>query len=224
MRAVICPRMINFDIHDALIKSKSCLVLTIIRDNKFGLPERCYRSHWHNSLFPCYLLSCFFLSLTHFCPLVVGVNVILALDHIHWHAYTRWGCSGHGICSSQNTLPHNTHHSQATDINAPGENRNCSSRPQTHALNHATGYPCGLKILCRLQVVQIKLLLKEHPSKSQMTKAVFCCWNPHRPSASLINNAKKKSVFHVLCQAVLSLPWSNVVNARLHFYYSSNQS
>lgn len=93
--------------------------VTSIRDSKFGLPERCYRSHWHNSVFPGYVLSCFFLSLTHIYPLIVGVEVIPTLHHIRWHAHTRQGCSRHGICPSQNTLPQNTHHSQATDINAP---------------------------------------------------------------------------------------------------------
>jgi len=63
--------------------------VTNIRDNKFGLPEICCRSHRHNSVFPGYLLSCLFFSLTHFYPLIVGVEVILAFDHTEWHAHTR---------------------------------------------------------------------------------------------------------------------------------------
>lgn len=201
----------------------SALFMTSIRDNKFGLPESCCRSHWHKSVFPGYRLSCFFLSLTHFYPLVVVVEVYLIIfsdTHTLGRTLLDTGCARRRV---PYITAHNTHHSKATDINAPCEIRNRNSRPQTHDLNHAAGCPFGHKILCRLQVVQINLLLKEHPSNSQMANVLFRCWNPQRSSASMINNAKQNSVFHVLWQAVLSLPRSTGMKASLHFYYSSNQ-
>lgn len=80
-------RMLTFMMPSLTVSPAS--FVTSVTDNKFGLPGRCYRSHWHNSIFLGYLLSSFFLSLTHFYLLVVGIEVILALDHTQWHSHTR---------------------------------------------------------------------------------------------------------------------------------------
>jgi len=62
-------------------------------------------------------------------PLIVGVEVIVALDHTQWHAQTRtrWDSSAWAIGPSQRPLPDNTQHSQEINFHDPGGFRTRSS-------------------------------------------------------------------------------------------------
>ena len=84
----------------------------------------------------------FFLGLTSFCLLTLGVGVIGAPDHTYWYIYSRLDSSGLGIGTSQTAVADNTQKLQQTDIHALGwiRTRNPSRRAATDSRPQPSGH------------------------------------------------------------------------------------